>query len=344
MIRKLLNNIFSLFSTDIAMDLGTANTLIYITEKGIVLNEPSVVAVNVDDNTIEAVGIEAKKMFGRTHARVNTVRPMKDGVIADFDITNRMIQHFIKKVLSQHRFFKPRMVVGVPTCITQVEKKAVIDASTMAGIREIYLVEEPMAAAIGVGIPVHRPEGNMVIDIGGGTSDVAVISLSAIAYGESVRVAGDAIDESIVRYMRLHHHLNIGVFEGERVKKEIGSAFPQLESMTTEVRGLNVKTGVPMSILIGDEEIREAIQEPLTNIVMAIMRALEKIPPELSADIHSNGIYLTGGGALIRGLDKMIEEKTTLKVYIPESPLLSIVKGAGTVLDDFQNMKKVCIN
>ena len=344
MIRKLLNNIFSLFSTDIAMDLGTANTLIYITEQGIVLNEPSVVAVNVDDNTIEAVGIEAKKMFGRTHARVNTVRPMKDGVIADFDITNRMIQHFIKKVLSQHRFFKPRMVVGVPTCITQVEKKAVIDASTMAGIRAIYLVEEPMAAAIGVGIPVHRPEGNMVIDIGGGTSDVAVISLSAIAYGESVRVAGDAIDESIVRYMRLHHHLNIGVFEGERVKKEIGSAFPQLESMNTEVRGLNVKTGVPMSILIGDEEIREAIQEPLTNIVMAIMRALEKIPPELSADIHSNGIYLTGGGALIRGLDKMIEEKTTLKVYIPESPLLSIVKGAGTVLDDFQNMKKVCIN
>ena len=344
MIRKLLNNIFSLFSTDIAMDLGTANTLIYITEKGIVLNEPSVVAVNVDDNTIEAVGIEAKKMFGRTHARVNTVRPMKDGVIADFDITNRMIQHFIKKVLSQHRFFKPRMVVGVPTCITQVEKKAVIDASTMAGIRAIYLVEEPMAAAIGVGIPVHRPEGNMVIDIGGGTSDVAVISLSAIAYGESVRVAGDAIDESIVRYMRLHHHLNIGVFEGERVKKEIGSAFPQLSSMTTEVRGLNVKTGVPMSILIGDEEIREAIQEPLTSIVMAIMRALEKIPPELSADIHSNGIYLTGGGALIRGLDKMIEEKTTLKVYIPESPLLSIVKGAGAVLDDFQNMKKVCIN
>ena len=344
MIRKLLNNIFSLFSTDIAMDLGTANTLIYITEKGIVLNEPSVVAVNVDDDTIEAVGIEAKKMFGRTHSRVNTVRPMKDGVIADFDITNRMIQHFIKKVLSQHRFFKPRMVVGVPTCITQVEKKAVIDASTMAGIRAIYLVEEPMAAAIGVGIPVHRPEGNMVIDIGGGTSDVAVISLSAIAYGESVRVAGDAIDESIVRYMRLHHHLNIGVFEGERVKKEIGSAFPQLESMSIEVRGLNVKSGVPMSILIGDEEIREAIQEPLTNIVMAIMRALEKIPPELSADIHSNGIYLTGGGALIRGLDKMIEEKTTLKVYIPESPLLSIVKGAGTVLDDFENMKKVCIN
>ena len=201
-----------------------------------------------------------------------------------------------------------------------------------------------MAAAIGVGIPVHRPEGNMVIDIGGGTSDVAVISLSAIAYGESVRVAGDEIDESIVRYMRLQHHLNIGVFEGERVKKDIGSAFPQTETMTTDVRGLNVKTGVPMSITIGDDEIREALKEPLTNIVTAIMSALEKIPPELSADIHSNGIYLTGGGALIRGLDKMIEEKTTLKVFIPEDALLSIVKGAGAVLDDFQNMKKVCIS
>ncbi len=344
MITKLFNSIFSLFSTDLAMDLGTTNTLIYITEKGIVLNEPSVVAVNVDDNSVEAVGIEAKKMYGRTHSRVNTIRPMKDGVIADFDVTNRMIQYFIKKVLSQHRFFKPRMVVGVPTCITQVEKKAVIDASLMAGIREVHLVEEPMAAAIGVGIPVHRPEGNMVIDIGGGTTDVAVISLSAIAYGESVRVAGDEIDESIVRYMRLQHHLNIGVFEGERTKKEIGSAFPQAGTMTTEVRGLNVKTGVPMAITIGDDEIREALKEPLTTIVTVIMRTLEKIPPELSADIHSNGIYLTGGGALIRGLDKMIEEKTTLKVFIPEDPLLSIVKGTGAVLDDFQNMKKVCIS
>jgi rod shape-determining protein MreB len=214
----------------------------------------------------------------------------------------------------------------------------------MAGIREVYLIEEPMAAAIGVGIPVHRPEGYMVIDIGGGTTDVAVISLSAIAYGESVRVGGDALDESIVRYMRLQHHLNIGVFEGERLKLAVGSAFPQLNIQTVEAKGLNVKTGVPMSITIGDDEIREALKEPLTSIVTAIMLALEKIPPELSADIHSNGIYLTGGGALIRGLDKMIEERTTLKVFIPEDPLLSIVKGAGAVLDDFENMKKVCIN
>ena len=343
MIGKSFNSIFSGFSTDLAMDLGTANTLIYITEKGIVLNEPSVVAIGVDDNSIEAVGLEAKKMCGRTHSRVNTIRPIKDGVIADFDVTNRMIQYFLKKVLNQYRFFKPRMVIGVPTCITQVEKKAVIDASIMAGVREVHLVEEPMAAAIGVGIPVHRPEGNMIIDIGGGTTDVAVISLSAIAYGDSVRVAGDEIDESIVRYMRLQHHLNIGVFEGERAKIQIGSAFPQ-GTLTTEVKGLNVKTGVPMSITISDEEIREAQKEPLTKIIAVIMRALEKIPPELSSDIHSNGIYLTGGGALIRGLDKMIEEKTTLKVFIPEEPLLSIVKGAGAVLNDFSNMKKVCIN
>ena len=344
MIKQFFNKIFGFFSTDLAMDLGTANTLVYITEKGIVLNEPSVVAVNVADHTVEAVGLEAKKMFGRTHAKVSTIRPMKDGVIADFVVTNQMIQYFIKKILHKYHFFKPRMVVGVPTCITQVEKKAVIDASLMAGIREVHLIEEPMAAAIGVGIPVHRPEGNMVIDIGGGTTDVAVISLSAIAYGESVRVAGDEIDESIVRYMRLQHHLNIGVFEGERVKVAVGSAFPQPSNLTVEVKGLNLKTGVPMSITVGDDEIREALKEPLTTIVTSIMRALEKIPPELSADIHSNGIYLTGGGALIRGLDKMIEERTTLKVFIPEDPLLSIVKGAGAVLDDFENMKKVCIN
>ena len=344
MIKQFFNKIFGFFSTDLAMDLGTANTLVYITEKGIVLNEPSVVAVSVAGHTVEAVGLEAKKMFGRTHAKVSTIRPMKDGVIADFVVTNKMIQYFIKKILHKYRFFKPRMVVGVPTCITQVEKKAVIDASLMAGIREVHLIEEPMAAAIGVGIPVHRPEGNMVIDIGGGTTDVAVISLSAIAYGESVRVAGDEIDESIVRYMRLQHHLNIGVFEGERVKVAVGSAFPQPSNLTVEVKGLNLKTGVPMSITVGDDEIREALKEPLTTIVTSIMRALEKIPPELSADIHSNGIYLTGGGALIRGLDKMIEERTTLKVFIPEDPLLSIVKGAGAVLDDFENMKKVCIN
>ena len=331
------------FSTDIAMDLGTANTLAYIEGEGIVLNEPSVVAVSNNGEKVEAVGREAKEMFGRTPGGLQTIRPMKDGVIADFNVTNRMITYFIKKVIKKNWFIKPRIMIGVPTCITQVEKKAVIEAALMSGVREVHLIEEPMAAAIGANIPVHKPEGNMVIDIGGGTSDVAIISLSAIAYGESVRLAGDAIDESIVRYLRLQHNLNIGIFEGERIKLEIGSAYPELETLRTEVKGINVQTGVPTSITISENEIREAIQEPILTIISTVMKALEKIPPELSADIHSNGIYLTGGGALIRGLDKLIEEQTTLKVYKPDEPLLGIVKGVGTVLNSYEKMKDVCI-
>jgi rod shape-determining protein MreB and related proteins len=339
----LFKAISNLFTANLAMDLGTANTLVYVHNKGIVLDEPSVVAIN-SQGQVEAVGLEAKKMYGRTHSKLEAIRPMKDGVIADFDITNKMIQYFIKKTLPRTFLVTTHMVIGVPTCITQVEKKAVIDAALMAGAKRVNLVEEPMAAAIGVGIPVHKPEGNMVIDIGGGTSDVAVISLSAIAYGESIRLAGDEIDESIVRHMRLKHHLNIGIFEAERVKIAIGSAYPLEQPITTEVKGLNVKTGIPTSIVIADTEIREAMSESLATITSAVLRALEKTPPELSADIHSNGIYLTGGGALIRGLDKLLEEKTTLKVYTPEDPLLSIVKGAGAILDDFENMKKVCVS
>ena len=336
---KLIGN----FSTDIAMDLGTANTLVYIEGEGIVLNAPSVVAVSNNGEKVEAVGLEAKQMFGRTPGELQTIRPMKDGVIADFNVTNRMITYFIKKVLKKNWLIKPRIMIGVPTCITQVEKKAVIEAALMSGVREVHLIEEPMAAAIGANIPVHKPEGNMVIDIGGGTSDVAIISLSAIAYGESVRLAGDAIDESIVRYLRLQHNMNIGIFEGERIKIEIGSAYPELETLYTEVKGINVQTGVPTSITISENEIREAIQEPILTIISTVMKALEKIPPELSADIHSNGIYLTGGGALIRGLDKLIEEQTTLKVYKPDEPLLGIVKGVGTVLNSYEKMKNVCI-
>ena len=344
MIKNFVNDLMCYFSADLAMDLGTANTLIYIKGEGIVLDEPSVVAIHPNSSGVEAVGIEAKRMFGRTHDKLQTIRPMKDGVIADFDITNRMIAYFIKKVIKQNFLLKPRIVIGVPTCITQVEKKAVIEASLMSGVREVHLVEEPMAAAIGVTIPVHKPEGNMIIDIGGGTSDVAIISLSAIAFGESIRLAGDEINEAIVRYIRLKHHLNIGIFEAERVKIEIGSAYPLIEPLTTEVKGLNVETGIPTSISINDEEIRDAMTEPLSNIITVVMRALEKTPPELSADIHSNGIYLTGGGAKIRGLDKLIEERTTLKVYIPKDPLLSIVKGAGAVLENYAEMKKVCIS
>ena len=339
----IFENLIGNFSTDIAMDLGTANTLVYIKDEGVVLNEPSVVAVSGNGEKVEAVGHEAKEMFGRTPGGLQTIRPMKDGVIADFNVTNRMITYFIKKVIKKNWFIKPRIMIGVPTCITQVEKKAVIEAALMSGVREVHLIEEPMAAAIGANIPVHKPEGNMVIDIGGGTSDVAIISLSAIAYGESVRLAGDAIDESIVRYLRLQHNLNIGIFEGERIKLEIGSAYPELETLYTEVKGINVQTGVPTSITISENEIREAIQEPILTIISTVMKALEKIPPELSADIHSNGIYLTGGGALIRGLDKLIEEQTTLKVYKPDEPLLGIVKGVGTVLNSYEKMKDVCI-
>jgi rod shape-determining protein MreB len=339
----IFENLIGNFSTDIAMDLGTANTLVYIKDEGVVLNEPSVVAVSDNGAKVEAVGNEAKQMFGRTPGNLQTIRPMKDGVIADFNVTNRMITYFIKKVIKKNWFIKPRIMIGVPTCITQVEKKAVIEAALMSGVREVHLIEEPMAAAIGANIPVHKPEGNMVIDIGGGTSDVAIISLSAIAYGESVRLAGDAIDESIVRYLRLQHNLNIGIFEGERIKLEIGSAYPELETLHTEVKGINVQTGVPTSITISENEIREAIQEPILTIISTVMKALEKIPPELSADIHSNGIYLTGGGALIRGLDKLIEEQTTLKVYKPNEPLLGIVKGVGTVLNSYEKMKDVCI-
>ena len=331
------------FSTDIAMDLGTANTLVYIKDEGIVLNEPSVVAVSNNGEKVEAVGIEAKEMFGRTPGGLQTIRPMKDGVIADFNVTNRMITYFIKKVLKKNWLIKPRIMIGVPTCITQVEKKAVIEAALMSGVREVHLIEEPMAAAIGANVPVHKAEGNMVIDIGGGTSDVAIISLSAIAYGESVRLAGDAIDESIVRYLRLQHNMNIGIFEGERIKIEIGSAYPELETLYSEVKGINVQTGIPTSITISENEIREAIQEPILTIISTVMKALEKIPPELSADIHSNGIYLTGGGALIRGLDKLIEEQTTLRVCKPDEPLLGIVKGVGIVLNSYEKMKNVCI-
>ena len=344
MIKEKLNKLMSCLTTDIAMDLGTANTLVYIRDKGIVLNEPSVVAVSANGTKVEAVGLEAKNMFGRTNSQLQTIRPMKDGVIADFNVTNHMITYFIKKTLKKNWFIKPRIVIGIPTCITQVEKKAVIESALMSGVRDVSLVEEPMAAAIGAGIPVHKAEGNMVIDIGGGTSDIAVISLSAIAYGESIRLAGDAIDEAIVRYIRLNHHLSIGIFEGERVKIAIGNAYPTIDRLTTEIKGLNIKTGVPTSVIVSDDEIRIAMQEPISNIITALMRALEKTPPELSSDIHSNGIYMTGGGALIRGLDKLIEEKTFLTVHKPNNPLLSIVQGAGIVLDNYEQMKNVCVS
>ena len=327
---------------DIAIDLGTANTLVWIKGQGIVLNEPSIVAKNVVNGEIIAVGNEAREMVGRTHSGIETIRPLKDGVIADYKMTDAMIGGFIRKI-KLSRIARPRIVICIPSGVTDVEQRSVMESAEHANASEVYLIEEPMAAAIGASLPVQKAEGNMVIDIGGGTSDVAVISLSAIAYGESVRVAGDAIDESIVRYLRLQHNLNVGIFEGERIKTEIGSAYPAVEKLSAVVKGLCVQTGVPTSITIFDEEIREAIREPIFAIISIIMKALEKTPPELSADIHSNGIYLSGGGALIRGLDKLIEERTSLKVYKPIDPLLGIVTGAGIVLDSYETMKRVCI-
>lgn len=326
------------------MDLGTANTLVYIPGEGILLNEPSVVAVSANGGGVQAVGLEAKEMFGRTHAKIKTIRPLKDGVIADFDVTNQMISYFIKKAVKKLPSLNLRMVIGIPTGITDVEKKAVIDAALNSKASEVYLIQEPMAAAIGVGIPVHKPEGNMVIDVGGGTTDVAITSLYKIAYGESTRIGGDEMNEAIVRYMRLNHHLHIGIFEGERVKIEVGSAYQVADELKMQVKGLNIKTGVPQSLEITGAEVRHAMREPVASIVEVVMKALEKTPPELSADIHTNGIYLTGGGALIRGLDKLIEESTGLKVFIPTDPLLSIVKGAGAVLDNFDELRKVCVN
>lgn len=340
---KFFRNFKEMFGADIAMDLGTANTLVFIPSKGVFLDEPSIVAIG-PDGAVQAVGLEAKKMFGRTHSKVKAIRPLKDGVIADFDTTNKMITYFIEKTLNKFRFVNPRMVVGIPTCITQVEQKAVIEAALNAKVREVFLIQEPMAAAIGVGIPIHKPEGNMVIDVGGGTTDVAVTSLSCIAYGESIRIGGDEMNEAIVRYMRLNHHLHIGIFEGEKVKMSIGSAYPVNGNMSAEVKGLNVRTGVPQSLAVSEHEIREAMKEPVAAIVEVVLRALEKTSPELSADIHTNGIYLTGGGALIRGLDKLIEEQTGLKVFVPTEPLLSVVKGAAAVLKNFKEMRHVCIN
>ena len=336
---------FDFMQEAIAIDLGTANTLIIYNDK-VVVDEPSIVAKNIRTGDVVAIGTKAQQMHGKTHKEIETLRPLKDGVIADFQSSEQMIRGFIGMIPRKRSIFSPalKMVICIPSGVTEVEKRAVIDSAEHAGAKDVWLIHEPMAAAIGIGIDVLEPKGNMVIDIGGGTSDIAVISLSAIAYGESVRVAGDAIDESIARYMRINHSLNIGIFEAERIKTEIGSAYPLLGKLSTQVKGLNVQTGVPTSTEIFDEEIRLAMQEPILMITSVIMKALEKTPPELSADIHSNGIYLTGGGALIRGLDKLIEEQTSLKVYKPTEPLLSIVKGAGAVLSDYEKMKAVCIN
>jgi len=336
-----LMNFFNNFSHDLAIDLGTANTLIYVKGKGIICAEPSVVAINRDTKEVLAVGSEAKSMLGRTPANIIALRPMKDGVIADFEITEKMLRYFIQKVHNRRSLIRPRVIISVPSGVTQVEKRAVKDSAIQAGAREVYVIEEPMAAAIGAGLPIQEAFGNMVVDIGGGTTEVAVISLSGIVYTNSVRVAGDEMDEAIVEYIKNKYNLLIGYSTAEKIKMSIGSAYPLEEEMSVEIKGRDRIVGIPKTIEVGDKEIGEALKDAVDVIVNAIKLALEKTPPELSADIIDRGIVLTGGGALLKGLDKRISEVTGLPVLIAEDPLTTVARGAGKVLDEIKLLKKV---
>jgi rod shape-determining protein MreB len=332
------------FSNDMAIDLGTANTLVYVRGEGIVLNEPSIVAIHQADNTVLAVGKEAKAMLGRTPGNIVAIRPLKDGVIADFDVTEKMLGYFIRRVHKRRALVRPRIVIGVPSGITQVEKRAVRDSAMQAGAREVYLIEEPMAAAIGAGMPITEPGGNMIVDIGGGTTEVAVISLSGIVYSRSVRIAGDEMDEAIVQYIRKNYNLLVGERRAEEIKIRLGSAYPMGgERRTMEVKGRDLIDGIPKTIVIGDDEIRESLREPIMTIVDAVRTALERTPPELAADIVDKGIVLTGGGALLKGLDQLLRQETNLPITVAEDPLSCVALGTGRVLDELDLLKKVAI-
>lgn len=338
-----VDNFLGWFSNDLAIDLGTANTLVYLKGKGIVINEPSVVAIDKKTGKVLAVGAEAKKMLGRTPGNIVAIRPMKDGVIADFEIAEKMLSHFITKTHNRSTFVRPRIVIGVPSRITQVEKRAVRDSAQLAGAREVYLIEQPVAAAIGAGLPIAEPSGNMVVDIGGGTTDVAVISLAGIVYSESVKVAGDKMDEAIMNYIKRKYNLLIGEPMAEQIKFEIGSAFPLEERRTITIKGRDLISGIPKTLVMDDSEIREALSEPISAIVNAIKVALENTPPELAGDIIDRGIVLTGGGSLLRGMDVRLREETNLPVITVENPLTTVVLGTGKVLDEIDLLKKVTI-
>jgi rod shape-determining protein MreB len=340
-----LRSLFSMFSSDLAIDLGTANTLVYAAGKGIVVNEPSIVAINKNTGEVEAVGKEAKEMLGRTPGNIVAIKPMKDGVIADFRHTEKMLNYFIMKAHNNRkRMVHPRIVIGVPSEITQVEKRAVEDSAYRAKASEVYLVEQAMVAAIGAGLPITEPSGNMVVDIGGGTTDIAVISLSGIVYSRSVRMAGNQMDEAITNYLKRKYNLLIGERTAEQIKIEIGSAFPLDKPLSMEIKGRNLIEGVPKTITIDDSEIREALGECIAVIMNAIRVALERTPPELSADISDRGIVLTGGGALIKNLDKRIREETGLPVSVADDPLASVVLGTGKMLSDFRLLRKIKID
>ena len=342
----LLDPILGLFSNDLAIDLGTANTLVYMKGKGIVLSEPSVVAVRKDGrggNKVLSVGTEAKRMLGRTPGNITAIRPMKDGVIADFEITEAMLRHFIRKVHNRRALVRPRIIICVPSGITQVEKRAVRESAESAGAREVYLIEEPMAAAIGAGLPITEPASNMVVDIGGGTTEVAVISLAGIVYSKSVRVAGDKMDEAILQHIKRKYNLLIGLSTAEIIKTTIGSAFPGDEIETIEVKGRDLVTGIPKILVIDSDEIREAMSEQLETIVETVRIALEQTPPELAADIVDRGIVLTGGGSLLKNLDVLLREETKLPITITEDPLSTVAIGSGKALDNISILKEVAI-
>jgi rod shape-determining protein MreB len=332
-----------LFSHDLAIDLGTSQTLVYLSGKGIVLSEPSVVAVNKETDQVLAVGTRAKQMLGRTPDSIVAIRPMKGGVITDFELTETMLRHFIQKVHNRKTLVRPRIVICVPSAITQVEKRAVRNSAESAGAREAHLIEEPMAAAIGVGLPIDEPSGNMILDVGGGTTEIAVISMSGIVYSKGTRVGGDVMDECIVSYLKRKYYLLIGERTAEEIKIRIGSAYPMEEKLTMEVKGRDHVAGIPKTFVIGDDEIREALSEPIGTIIETVRIALERTPPELASDIVDKGIMLAGGGSLLRGLDILLRDQTGLPVTLAEDPLTAVAMGAGMVLESPQLLKRFAV-
>lgn len=343
----ILDKLIGLFSNDLAIDLGTANTLVFMKGKGIVAFEPSVVAVQKDsrgNKKVLAVGKEAKEMLGRTPGSIEAIRPMKDGVIADFEVTEAMLRYFIRKAHNRKTLIRPRIIICIPFGITEVEKRAVRESAESAGAREVYLIEEPMAAAIGAGLPVTEPTGNMIVDIGGGTSEVAVISLGGIVFSISVRVAGDKMDEAIIQYLKRKYNLLIGERMAEQIKIQLGTAYPETDPLTMEIKGRDLIEGVPKTLTINSEEVREAIAEPVNAIIEGIKVTLERTPPELAADIVDKGIVLAGGGALLRNLDKLIREETGLPVTVAEDPLTAVVMGSGKALEQLDALKGISVN
>ena len=336
-----LSDVLGWFSSDLAIDLGTATTLVYVRGKGITLSEPSVVALDKQSNTVLAVGVEAKRMVGRTPGNIVAIRPIKEGVIADFAMTERMLEYFITKSHNRRAFVRPRCIIGVPSRITEVEQRAVRESASQAGAREVYLIEEPVAAAIGAGLPITEPSGNMVVDIGGGTTDIAVISLGGIVCSESVKVAGDSMDEAIMSYIKRRYNLLIGEHMSERVKIEVGTAYPLEQAKTMMVKGRDMISGIPRTVVVNDSEIREALEDPIHSIVNALRTSLENTPPELAGDIIDKGVVITGGGSLLPGLATRFQEETNLPIITVEDPLTSVVYGVGKVLDEIELFKKV---